>query len=742
MSLRVKILALVLVVAAIAGSYLAFYWVPAVESRIAQRVEQVTEQHLETVVEALVPFLIQGQYASVNESLDALLARNPDWVRLDLYSWNGLRLYPIDQSFPDPIRSEQSSMFEREIHVQGTSLGRIVLAADLQDVFNQRRAEAYELAWVLGGAFCLVLFGTGLLIEILVRQPVQDLAVAVKKIAEGDYAASLPAPKGDEIGGLIAAFSVMRQSIYSSEQALRKSEGRFRDFGASAADWYWEMDANLRFSYFSDRFTNVTGMAGAKLLGKTREETGIPGLDEATWREHLDDLHHHRPFRNFTHPRTLDNGDVLWLSINGRPIFDEDDTFAGFRGTGVDVTALKTFELKLKQAKEDAEHTRAMAEEANQAKSLFLSSMSHELRTPMNAILGFSQLLKLGQLDPGQVGQVDQILKSGSHLLELINQVLDLSRIDTGNISMSIENVRARDVVNQSLDMARTLAERAGVEIIDHTCDQELPILHADHTRLIQSLLNLLSNAVKYNRPQGTVTMSVLLTDSMLRFIVTDQGQGIAPDKESKLFEPFNRLGAEASTIEGTGIGLTITKELVELMDGHIGYDNTPGEGCSFWLEVPVSSDAKQHDEDVSAQMVGLPLQLTQPRVSEGITQVLYIEDNQANADLMKAIFAELPAFELVCMGTAEAGLKYLETTLPDVILMDIDLPGMSGNDALKIIRDRKDTLTLPVLAVSADAMPSSIDAALRLGFDDYIVKPFDVLTVVKTVADATKEAT
>ena len=388
-------------------------------------------------------------------------------------------------------------------------------------------------------------------------------------------------------------------------------------------------------------------------------------------------------------------------------------------------------------AKDAAEYARKLAEEANQAKSLFLSSMSHELRTPMNAILGFSQLLRLGKLEPGQVGPVEQILKSGNHLLELINQVLDLSRIDTGNISVSIENVRARDVVTQCLDMARTLGDRAGIEIVDKTEGKELPLLFVDNTRLIQSLLNLLSNAVKYNRAQGKVTFDAEPVGSMLRFTVSDEGRGIAPDMHEKLFEPFNRLGAEASNVEGTGIGLTITKQLVELMGGHIGFDSAADQGTSFWIEVPLSTSTVEGMEDWHEQAKALPSHMTAPRQGGACMQILYVEDNQANADLMDAIFDELPNFQLISVRTAEDGLKRLDSALPDLVLMDIDLPGMNGDEALKIIRERKHTRDLPVIAVSADVMPASIDAALRIGFNDYITKPFDIVRVVQAIEQA-----
>jgi len=737
MTLRVKILALVLAVATGAGAYLALYWVPTVESRTAEQVAKVTERHLDTAVEAIVPFLIQGQYASVNENLDAVKERNREWLRLELYTWSGLRIYPLTDEASTPQEQAGLTVFERDINVQGTGLARVVLAADLNLILRERRQDTFELAWVLGATFLVLLLGTAVLIDVLVRKPVDELVVAADTLAQGDYAADLPDAKGDEIGKLIKAFAVMRESIFASAQALRKSEERFRDFGASAADWYWEMDADLRFSYFSERFTVVTGVAQEDLLGKTREETGIPDLDAKVWQQHLDNLKNRQAFRNFVHPRTKADGSVVWLSINGRPIYDDAGNFVGYRGTGGDITAVKLVELELQQAKDAAERARLLAEEANQAKSLFLSSMSHELRTPMNAILGFGQLLKLGKLEPGQVAPVDQILKSGNHLLELINQVLDLSRIDTGNISLSIEDVRTRDVLDQCLDMARTLAERTGVVIIDNSRGKELPLLRADHTRLIQSLLNLLSNAVKYNRPQGEVTLDALHVDKMMRFVVTDQGKGISAENQKNLFEPFNRLGAEASNVEGTGIGLTITKQLVELMVGRIGCDSQLGSGSTFWIEIPQSDTVADALEQWTANPKALPPRLTQARTAgQGDFNVLYVEDNQANAALMEAVFSEFPAFKLTTMGSAEAALEYMQNNPVDMVLRDIDLPGMNGDEAFRVIRARPLMRDLPIIAVSADVMPGSIDAALRLGFDDYITKPFDILKVVQAVQD------
>lgn len=741
MSIRVILLALVMGVASVAGAYMVFYWVPSVESGAAQRVKAVTQRHLDTVVEALIPFLLQQEYASVNATLDAVKARNPEWVRLELYSANALRIYPIVEKPKKILNRENLNVFERDITVKGKLLGRLIMSADLEQARHERRRETFQLAWVLGVAFILVLIGMVVVLELLVRRPVNRLIVAAQRLAKGDYETALPVPQGNEIGALITAFDAMRNSINTTQKALTQSEARFRDFGASAADWYWEMDEKLCFCYLSSRFGEVTGMAQADLLGKRADGVGILGIDVEQWRRHMRVLHAHRPFRNFVCTNTRPDRSQVWVSINGRPVFDEHGRFQGYRGTGADVTAGKMAELELSMAKEAAERAQKLAEEANQAKTLFLSSMSHELRTPMNAILGFGQILKLGKLAQGQQEPVDQILKSGNHLLDLINQILDLSRIDTGNISLSIENVRARDIINQCIDMARTLGNKVGIVIQDKTEGQELPLLRADNTRLIQSLLNLLSNAVKYNRLRGKVTLEAHQDGDMLRFIVRDQGEGIAEDKQASLFEPFNRLGAEASNVEGTGIGLTITRELVELMDGKIGFESRPGTGSSFWIDIPVSTQKPKKNKALWSKRKKAARQAMSRAPDTGRFRILYVEDNKANADLMKAIFKEFEVYNLICVGSAEAAFKSLEKALPDLILMDIDLPGMKGGEALQILKKREDTCAIPVIAVSADILPASIDDALRQGFRDYITKPFDISKIVQVV-DGVMKAT
>ncbi|MBC7954148.1 MAG: response regulator [Rhodospirillaceae bacterium] len=382
----------------------------------------------------------------------------------------------------------------------------------------------------------------------------------------------------------------------------------------------------------------------------------------------------------------------------------------------------------------ELERAKEAADSANQAKSDFLSSMSHELRTPLNAILGFAQLLMTGRPGPltdKQRGQLGHILKGGNHLLELINEVLDLARIEAGKLALSVEPVDPVPLMTECVALARSYAQRNGVVVEDWRVDDRAQVW-IDYTRFKQVLLNLVSNAIKYNRPNGTVSLAVTTgADGMVRFAVTDTGPGIPVDKRASLFQPFNRLGAEVTEVEGTGVGLTITKRLVEAMNGHMGFDTEEGVGTTFWVDVP-RVDGAVATETGPCQPADIhSLELA----SHGcLWRLLYVEDNPANIQLMRALASELPNVALTTTHTAELGLELALREMPDIIVLDVNLPGMDGIEAVRQLKQMEKTRNIPVIALSANVTQGAMRRGLEAGFVKYLMKPLDIPEFLATL--------
>lgn len=382
-----------------------------------------------------------------------------------------------------------------------------------------------------------------------------------------------------------------------------------------------------------------------------------------------------------------------------------------------------------RQAEQALYYAKKEAEEANRAKSEFISSMSHELRTPLNSVLGFAQLMESDDEAPLHAEHqeyVKQILGAGWHLLRLINDILDLSKVEAGVLAMHPAPALANDLVQECLSFSQSLAADHGITL-ECRLDPADPVIYLDETRAKQVLVNLISNAIKYNRPLGSVMVEVAQpVPERVRISVADTGLGIPEEKMAELFQPFNRLGAELSEVEGSGIGLALTKRIVEHMQGRIGLESCVGSGSTFWVEFDRSGLAVDGEEE-AAEME------TAPAAGQGGT-VLYIEDNASHQRVMAELIKRHSAFRLSTAGNGAEGLRLAQEQRPDVILLDFHLPDCNGFDVFTQLQAHPDTRTIPVLGVSSRAMKDDMDAALRLGFCDYLAKPFTIQELLQAI--------
>jgi PAS domain S-box-containing protein len=408
------------------------------------------------------------------------------------------------------------------------------------------------------------------------------------------------------------------------------------------------------------------------------------------------------------------------------PIRDRDGNVVGAVLVFRDVTEKKRLDNALRDQNSLLLTARATADKANLAKSDFLSSMSHELRTPLNAILGFAQLIDSGKPAPTplQKRSVDQILKAGWYLLELINEILDLSLIESGKVTMSREPVSLAEVMLECRAMIEPQAAKRNI-VMAFPSFAVPCFISADRTRVKQVLINLLFNAIKYNKPGGTVTVTCVANPgSVVRISVRDTGAGLSPEQLKQLFQPFNRMGQESGHEEGTGIGLVVTKRLVEMMGGSIGVDSAVGRGSSFWIEL-VHTSAPQF---AKADPLAAPAAARPPALAGTPRQiVLYVEDNPANLELVEQLIARRDDLRLLSAADAEAGIEFARVYQPQIILMDINLPGMSGLEAMRLLNADPETAHIPIIALSANAVPRDIAKGLEAGFFNYLTKPIKV---------------
>ena len=555
---------------------------------------------------------------------------------------------------------------------------KLHIAFSDEELIAAARTQRRIMYSVVVLALLLAVSCTAIGFRFTVSNRLRALLAAIRQNTQLGNRIAVAIGRNDELGAIMREFNAMVLRETEREAALREShqavldaqaelqsEQRFRHFAASASDWYWEMDAQLRFSYFSERFTDVTGVAPEVLLGKTREETGIPDVDPAQWHAHLEALKNHRPFRNFTHPRVKDDGATVWLSISGTPVYNDSGTFIGYRGVGTDITERTEAQRELMRARD-------LSEQATRTKSQFLASMSHEIRTPINGVLAATDLLLAEQLTKTQNHLVETVDRSARSLLGIISDILDFSKVEAGMLELEEVPLDPHALIDDVVEMVAVSAHAKKLELAS-VISPDLPReIMGDPVRLRQILTNLLGNAVKFTS-HGHVVVSVSCSrftknEFRLRFDVSDSGIGIPEHAQPQIFDSFAQ--ADRSTTRrfgGSGLGLAICRQLVELMGGEISFESAVEQGSTFWFTIPCKvAQTEQSDELVlpANDVTPRALIVCRPITARALASKLTIMG-------VHSVCVDTPDAALTCIGHSSGRAQYHY----DMVLIDDELP-------------------------------------------------------------------
>jgi PAS domain S-box-containing protein len=603
--------------------------------------------------------------------------------------------------------------------------------SDPQEIVARAKALSTELGSVIAPGFEALVFKASRGIE-----DIYELTYIRKDGSRFPAIVSVTALRGDD-GGiigylLIGTDNTVRKQIEEDrmklDQRLRDQQFYTRSLIESNIDALMTTDPLGIITDVNKQMEALTGSTRDELIGApfkgcfTEPERAEAGIRQVLNEKRVTDYE--------LTARARDGKETV-VSYNASTFHDRDRKLLGVFAAARDVTERKRFERALQESNLELESAKFVAEKANLAKSDFLSSMSHELRSPLNAILGFAQLMESSTPPPtdSQAARISQILKAGWHLLKLINEVLDLAVIESGQVSLSRESVSVSEVMLECETMMGPEAQKRGISMTFPKFENPV-FVKADMTRLKQIIINLLSNAIKYNREEGTVIVDCAVSaPQRIRISVRDTGKGLAPEKLAQLFQPFNRLGQEGN-IAGTGIGLVVTKKLAELMDGAIGVESKNGVGSVFWCDLTAAAAPQ-------LKLAGGESPPTsRPSLEPGapLRTLLYVEDNPANMELVEQLIAMCPDLRLLTAVNGTLGIRLARSAQPKVILMDINLNGMSGIDALKILRADPTTAHIPIIALSANAMPRDIAKGMKAGFFRYLTKPIKVKEFMDTV--------
>ncbi len=687
---------------------------------------------------ALSPETVEAD--QVVSALERIMLSDPDVVGISAYDRAGQQIAQLGEipsyrpgTPATRLHDLPKYTARHDIHLESDELGfgrQLVMRVEISGIWTE--LDAYLLR--IFGLVLIICASVGLAVMFYVARtlivPLEAIHANLQHAKQSPSTADdnpIQHARDDELGETIDLLNDALREISAAQRSnVAFQERRLRDFAAAGSDWFWEMDYMLRFSYFSDQFENVTGVKPEALLGKTREETGIPNVSPDAWEEHLAALHGRKPFRDFTHPRDKPDGSRVWLSISGRPVFTEDGRFLGYRGTGSDITEFYDTQRALIEAKE-------AAEQGNRAKSEFLAIMTHEIRTPMNGIIGMTDLPMESKLDDRQERYAQIIQDSGGALMRIINDILDLSRLEARRIMLEQAEFEYASVVIGVVDILTPQAREKELELKVQIDPAIQGFYLGDYGRLRQVMVNLVGNAIKFTR-EGQVGIDIRCiggdTDRpRIRTEISDTGIGIPADSMDKLFTSFTQVDASTSRrFGGTGLGLAICRKIVQAMDGEIGVDSQPGKGSTFWFEIDLPrtdpyADSEEADDDTTVTI--LPGQKFKADKTGAQLRVLVVDDVHVNQVVVEKMLDSLGYF----VETADNGREAVDAVTArhyDMVFMDIQMPEMDGLEATRRIRKLdSEHGRVPIVAITANTQDSDRDACIEVGMDDFIPKPF-----------------
>jgi two-component system, sensor histidine kinase and response regulator len=748
MSLRWKLLLPLLIAAGLTILLMERVWFQRSLAHIEASQEQSMRRHLDSLSESLVPMVMGQQLDIINENLDMLLERNPDWLSIRLVDTEGRQLYPLMTMTPE--ESHPAAGDPREIAVQLLSAGREL--AHLEAVFDLaphmalQRQEYRRTSLFLLAILFVSMLALWLIVEYLVYRPLRHLAKAADELARKNYSAPLPDADRDDLGRLINSFARMREDLRSQHAELeheiaerRLAEAGLRKFSLAVEQspaCIMITDTEKRIEYVNEAFVRSTGFSREEALGSDPALLHSGRTSPASYAELSRALAAGEVWRGEFINRRKDGSEYIEAAVIA-PLRQPDGQISHYVAVKEDITEEKRLaeeldhqrrhlEVLVDQRTAELAEAKAVAEEANQAKSTFLANMSHEIRTPLNAISGMAHLIRRAGLPPEQSVRLDKLQAAGQHLLETINAVLDLSKIEAGKLTLDETPFRLGSIFENVCSILQEKADAKHLRLIADV-PRLRSLLSGDPTRLQQCLINYAGNAIKFTA-SGEVCIACHIREEtndsiFLRFEVRDTGIGIAPDVRQRLFSAFEQ--ADRSTTRkygGTGLGLAITARLARAMGGEVGVDSTPGLGSTFWFTARLRKLSEEAAEPGEKQDQAVESEL---RIDYGGRRVLLAEDEPINREITVALLEEAG----LCVDTAEDGLQAVELASRqtyDLILMDMQMPNLDGLDATRRIRALPGRENWPIIAMTANAFAEDRERCIEAGMNDFTSKPID----------------